>query len=300
VQRALKRVGFHQSVFALKHSEFTKPTTKRMRTGLIMIRTTKVFSASVLAVLMTGIAHAFPTPNFKGTDPNIGSPGYPDFWAADFSASLTANSQGSVYTLSIQGSNPNLGIFNFPNAAYTVGNEQVKLTAHFDSSGNLLTSLANTYEIDGSLQSSSNPTFGSAPGGYSWAAQPVEKLFSAQLTAVTVDSKDEALGFLSTNFGGWANQKQFTGTDGIDTESVWLYSLLAPLSSYNSQINSANSNWNSFLAQIKNHSALKANTFYGIASIATVPLPAAILLFCSSLLGLGGLARHRAAQPQPA
>jgi hypothetical protein len=193
-------------------------------------------------------------------------------------------------------------VFNFPNADYVVGNESIKLTASFDSHGNLLTGKGynDSYEIDGSLASWSKPSLGTAPVGFSWAAQPVEKLFSATLTGVTVDSKDEALGFGTTDFGGWANQKQFTGTTGRDSESLWLYSLLSPLTSYNSQINTANSQWNSFLAEIKNHTALKGNTFYGIASIATVPLPAAILLLASGLLGLGGRFRRRASLPQPA
>ena len=266
-----------------------------------MLGSTKTLAAaSLAAMLLTGVAHAFTVPDFKGPDPSIGSPGYPDFWAANFSAALTANSQGTVYTLTIQGSNPNIGIFNLPNAAYLVGNEQVKLTASFDSKGNLLTGSGykDTYEIDGSLASSSNPTFGSKPSGLSWAAQPVETLFSATLTGVTVDSKDDALGFKSTNFGGWANQKQFTG--GSTTESVWLYSLLSPLASFNSAINTSNNDWNNFLAEIKNHTALKGNAFYGIASIATVPLPAGLLLLGSGLLGLGGLLRRRGGQPQPA
>jgi len=75
---------------------------------------------------------------------------------------------------------------------------------------------------------------------------------------------------------------------------------LSPLAAYNGAISTANSDWNSFLAEIKDHTALKGKTFYGIASIATVPLPAGILLLGSGLLGLGGLFRRRAGQPQPA
>ena len=270
--------------------------------------TKTVAVASLAAMLVTGIAHAFTVPDFKGSDPSIGSPGYPDFSALNLSASLTANSSGTVYMLSIQGSNPNVGVFNFQNASYLVGHEQVKLTAYFDSSGNLLTGSGynDSYEVDGSLAPSSNPTLGSPPKGYSWAAQSVEKLFSATLTGVTVDSKDEALGFGSTNFGGWANQKQFTGTNGKDSESVWLYSLLSSFGgSYASSMaggahwSRGGSDWDSFLAQIKSHNQLKTATFFGIGSIGTVPLPAAILLFGSGLLGLGGLLRRRQGQPQP-
>ena len=87
-----------------------------------MIRSSKVLaSAAAIAVLMTtGIAHAFSVPNFKGTDPSIASPGYPDFWSANFAATLTKN-PGNIYTLSITATDPNVGIFNFPNAAYLVG-----------------------------------------------------------------------------------------------------------------------------------------------------------------------------------
>jgi hypothetical protein len=276
-----------------------------------MNTTSKIAIAAVVALAGTSAAQAFTVPNFNGPDPSIGSPGYADFSALNLSASLTANSSGTVYTLTIQGSNPNIGVFNFPNTAYLVGNEAVKLTASFDSTGHLLTGSGynDSYEIDGSLAASSNPTFGSKLTGFSWAAQPVEKLFSATLTGVTVDSRDEALGFRSTNFGGWANQKQFTGTTGVDTESVWLYSLLSSSfnSSYGSSMASAahrgvfgGSDWDSFLAEIKNHNHLKTGTFFGIGSIATVPLPAGILLLGSALLGLGGRLRRRHGQPQPA
>jgi hypothetical protein len=249
-------------------------------------------AAAIVVLGAAGVAHAFPVPEFKSTDPSIASPGYPDFWAANLSASLRKSSAGTGYTLSIQGSDPNIGIFNFPNGAYLVQDEQIKLTANFDSTGHLLTSLANTYEIDGSLRAWSNPSFGTKPAGVSWAVQPLEKLFSANLTAVTVDSKSDALGFKSTGFGGWANQKQFTG--GSTTESVWLYSLLAGLSSRDND-DSHGSDWHRFMAELKNHTALKSGTFFGIASIATVPLPAAVWLFGSGLAALGGLIRRRKA-----
>jgi hypothetical protein len=264
----------------------------------------KILAAAALAgVMTTGAAWSLSVPNFKGPDPTIASPGYPDFWATNLFASVQCtancwNSSKAVWTLSISGTDPNIGIFNFPNGAYLVGNEQIKLTANFSSTGTLLTNLANTYEIDGSLAPSKSPSIGSKPSSVSWTSQPVEKLFSSSLTAVTVDSKDEALGFKSTNFGGWANQKQFTG--GSTTESVWLYSLFAPKQSAGhsllGDIDSflfGFSGWDSFLAEIKNHTQLKSQYFFGISSIATVPLPAAALLFASGLAGLGHFRRRR-------
>src|SRR5215813_12077445 len=104
--------------------------------------------------MATGAADAFTVPTFHGTDATIAGPGYPDFWSANFAATLTKN-PGNVFTLSITGSDPNIGIFNFPGGAYLVGNESVKLTANFDSTGHLLTNLSNTYEVDGSLRASS-------------------------------------------------------------------------------------------------------------------------------------------------
>jgi hypothetical protein len=259
-----------------------------------MIRSSKVLAgAAAIAVLVTtGVAHAFTVPDFKGTDPSIAAPGDPDFWSANFAATLEKN-PGNVYTLSITACDPNIGIFNFPGAAYVVGNESVKLTANFDSTGHLLTNLSNTFEVDGSLKSSSSPDFGSPPGGFAWSAQPIEKLWSTTLTAVTVDSPDEALGFKATGFGGWANQKQFTG--GSTTESVWLYSLLAGVSSWSKLAGQNDAAWNSFLAEVKNHGngGLKAGTFYGIAAIATVPIPAAVWMLCSGLAGLGAAFRRR-------
>ena len=251
-----------------------------------------------MAALGTGgLAQAFTVPNFSG--PGVSVPGYPDFWAANYEGSLT--SSHGTFTLSVTGNlgscngrnvqNCSAAIFNFPSGAYVVGNESVSITANFSSSGQFL---SGSYTLYGSLPASSNPSFGKAPTGYSWSAQAPETLLTANLTADTIDSADGALGFKEVFTGGWADQPKFTG--GITTESVWLYSLLSGWGSGDDN-NVHNSGWNSFLAELKSGRGLKTGTFVGIASIATVPVPAALLLFGSGLAGLGLLRRRKATQP---
>jgi hypothetical protein len=259
-------------------------------------------AALLAALAASGAAQAYVDPPFSA--PGVVSPGYPDFVSANSQAQVTSSTQTvnnvkqTVYTFSITASDQNVGIFNFPSGAYIVGNESIKVTANFDATGHLLSSLANTYEIDGSLKASSTPDFGNKPGGVSWATQPVEKLFSASLTNVAVDSTHEALGFTTNNFGGWANQKQFTG--GGTSESLWLFqmasqNLLPEPESNQSGVfpySTSNSAWNSFLAELKSHTGLKSASFGAIGTIATVPLPAAIWLLGSGLAALGGFRRR--------
>ena len=287
--------------------------------------------AAVLAALAaSSAAQAYTNPPFSAT--NVGSPGAPAFVSGVQSANVddidfkwNSNADGhndAAYVLTINESAQNVGVFNFPSGAYTVGNEAVSLTAYFDKSGNLITNnkyMSNTYDVEGTLNASSSPNFGTAPSGYKWSAVTSNQvLFSASLTGVGVDSTHDALGFTTTNFGGWANQKQFTGTSGKDSETLWLYSLIntgnlycvLPRAGNNCNNNpnqtgalpysTGNTAWNNFLSEIKNHSGVKSATFYGIGAIATVPLPAGLLLFGSGLLGFGGLFRRRQGQPQPA
>jgi len=259
-------------------------------------------TSAVGLLAVTAVAQAFMVPNFSGS--GVSSPGYPDFWAADAKASVAENANGT-FTLSISGNsasclgdgsfaNCSAAIFNFANSAYLVRNETLNITANFSSSGQLL---SGSYEIDGTLTASSSPSFHTKPpAGYTWSAQTVvQDLFSTSLTGFTVDSKDEALGFVTAGFGGWANQPQFTG--GSKSESLWLYSLLG--SSHESGWEGGgnqhqNQAWNNFLAELKSGKGLKADAFYGIASVATVPLPAAVWLFGSGLAALGGALRRRA------
>jgi hypothetical protein len=236
--------------------------------------------AVIAAAGLSGVANAVTVPNF--TAPGISSPGYPDFSAINYSASLSASSTG--YTLTIVGSDPNAGVLNFKNADYLIGGEQVKLTANFDATGHLVASPANTIEIDGSIGPSNKPLIGRAPAGYSWSAQKYGKLFGAELTGVGVDTKDGALGFSTADFSGWASQ--LFGYPNA-AESVWLFSLLG-----GSNWSGKNS-WGSFLDEIEDHNPLKASKFYAIGSITTVPVPTTMLLLIGGLVGLGGFARRR-------
>jgi hypothetical protein len=283
-----------------------------------------VVTAAMLFAASAG-AYAATVPSFEpdSGQPVVGAAGYPDFWSLDYSASLT-KTNSSTYTLSIIGNDPNplqkngvASVFNFPNADYYVSNETLNITANFSTTGVFN---SGTFEIDGSLNSWSNPIVGSPPAGYqnakvdasctsncaTWQNNsiPTQKLFSATLTNVGVDTHDEALGFSINNFGGWADQKAFTN-NGV--ESLWLYALCSnqPNCGYQAgsmtgfSDNDSNSAWNTFLAEIKGHSALVANQFYDIASIATVPLPAAGLLLFSGL-GFGGMVALRGRRAEPA
>jgi hypothetical protein len=238
---------------------------------------------SALAVSAgAGVANASSLPNFSA--PGIGQPGFPDFAALNFSASLQGSSQ-SGYVLTITGRDPNFGAFNFKGGSYDVGNEEIELTAHFTSTGQLIKSQPNTIEIFGSLPASNRPSSGKAPKGESWSKQPFELLFEAVLTGVGADLKKDALGFSTKDFSGWADQRRFTGSAN-PTESLWLYSICSGL------FGGGNS-WDRFVADIADHKSLHDATFTGISSIATVPLPASGLLMLGGLAGLGAMVRRR-------
>jgi hypothetical protein len=273
-------------------------------------------AALLAALAASGTAQAYIDPAFSA--PGIANPGYSDFVAGILNANLddadvqwNSNADGhgnGAFQLTINQRAQNQGIFNFPTGAYIVGNESIKLTANFDPTGHLLTSMSNTYEVDGSLQPWSKPDFGNAPGGFSWSAQPVEKLFSVKLTSVGVDSTHDALGFNTSNFGGWANQPQFTG--GSTAESLWLYALIntgnlycvlprpgnncnnSPSQQGTLPFSTSNSTWNTFLGELKSHTKLKDASFVGIGAIVTVPLPAAVWLFGAGLAALGRFRRR--------
>jgi hypothetical protein len=275
-------------------------------------------------------------PGFKPSpgQPASPSPGYPDFWSLDYSATLTTGR--ATDTLSIVGTNgtrvfsPNgvAGIFNLNGGSYFISDETVKITANFSTKGVFE---SGSLEVDGSLQPWNRPTLGTSPKGYqnaltwpgcgskcgTWQNNgiPSTRLFSALLTGVSVDSKDEALGFTTADFSGWADQKIFTNGDA---ESLWLYAICSNQpncglpggglsagskyfngngTGYGWAASQANAAWNAFLSEVASHSKLEGNTFYDISSIATVPVPGGVWLLFSGLGGLGGLELLRRRRP---
>jgi hypothetical protein len=253
---------------------------------------------SLYLLLAGGAAQASTVPNFGG--PGVSPPGYPAFWGTNVDATVTRNKNGT-FTLSVIGSAASCGgnhtsggcsgaAFNVPGASYVVGSETLNLTANFSSSGMFS---SGSYTITGSLPASSNPSFGTAPGGLSWGAQGNEILLTANLTADTIDSSNEALGFTEVITGGWADQAQFTSGS---PESVWLYSLLGGLTREHG-LGKGNSSWDKFLAELNNGRGLHPATLSAIGSIATVPLPDTVALLGSGLLGLLWLVRRRRPAP---
>jgi len=250
-----------------------------------------------MVLMAAGSAHAFTVIPF--TAGGVAPDGYPDFWSENGSATLTQAKHGGNFTFTYtdifnsKSCATCAAVFNFPSGAYAVQNLDLTVTATFNTSGQFL---SGNYSIAGSLPPLASPTYGSAPGGYNWTST-TSPLFTATLTGANVDMTHDALGFTTSSFGGWADQNQFTG--GSTSESLWLYSQLScQTANQNSPLctnSTTNTFWNSFLQQLKNKNLNLTGNFAGLASIATVPIPAALLLFGSGLAALGsGFRRRRA------
>ena len=252
-------------------------------------------SSWILASAITLAAIAVGSPAWAINNANVPPAGYPDFWSQSGSATLTQSKSTHDFTFTYTDifnakTCPSCAaIFNFPNGAYSVGNLDLTLSAVFGPNGQFL---SGNYSITGSLPAWSNPTYGTKPPGYNWSAVPNETLFTATLTGANVNFQTEELGFTTSNFSGWANQFSAGAP-----ESVWLYTQLSCQTASQSlpycSDNTHNSFWNSFLAQLKNGNLNITGNFTGLASIATVPIPAAALLFGSGLAGLGAALRRR-------
>jgi hypothetical protein len=247
--------------------------------------------AATAGLFVAGAAGASTLPDF--TAPGIPEPGSPNFSLTGFSGSVIGTPQ-SGFTLSIV-SDPGWGTFNIGGASYAVHHEEIFVTAHFDSHGNLVANPSNSVEIFGSIGGSNHPLRGTTAPGDSWSAQPFEELFAANITGVGVDSGEKALGFSTDFFSGWASQ--FAPPSGV--ESLWLYSLTSAWDHGDDHRNHGeglgSQSWSNFLAELGQGKSLRDARFHNLASITTVPLPGAALLMLGGLTGLWGFARGRRA-----
>ena len=273
-------------------------------------------------LLAPGLALAFTVnPNLVGG--SVSKAGYPALWDLGETVKATKSGSGTntVYKLNVTATTDK-AIFNFPGAAYKVGNgATVNITATFNNLGNFLNG---TYELKGrtvvgndgpggappsylgNSPSSPPPRPSGEPASPTWTNpnfHSLQTLFKANLTGFNANTGEKALGFTTTNFSGWAADTKFTS--GSNLESLWLYYCIVPRTAANNygyywDTNTTNSAWNSLINALSSHntsqlnSAFNNKSYSSIDSIATVPVPAAVWLFGSAIMaGLGLTDRRR-------
>lgn len=229
------------------------------------------WSIGLLAFCFANISQAVQVPTIP--IPPISPAGQPGFDFRGLTVSLTNPSAG-VYSLSATGTASTF-TFYAPNTAssYAGTSGAYTLNASFDSSGNYLG--GGTLLIKGAV-AGTPPAWGTTSAATT--------LWSANLSAFGYSQSQDALGFSTDTFAGWANKPIFTY--GNTVESVYLFDMLG-ISGGSGRLESlvnafANSNLNAGLG-----------TYLAVESITTVPVPTAFILFGSSLLGLLGFRRKR-------
>jgi hypothetical protein len=241
-----------------------------------------VLALAAIPLLFAGSIHsasAYTVPAGLGVAPGtIGSvpaPGFPDF---NNGANLTFSKLSSgAFKLTATTNNSSPFTFNTdPSHSWNVTGSSssskgsFSLTANFNSS---LGFLNGTVDIKGRI-----PTY-NGPGTIGSVKTTVQNLYHANLTGFGIDTSPIGLGF-STNAAtdtGWASQFSPNGT----SESVWFYS---------SNI------WQTILANvaIRSHDKTWSISLNNVQAVTTVPVPAAVWLMGSALLGLFRLRKSEA------
>jgi hypothetical protein len=242
---------------------------------------------AILGVASVNVSHAAAVPSFPAF-PIAGVPdtGYPSFInkALTVNLNLVTSGADTYYRLTANGSGT--FIFNLPEKQYSGTSGRYSLVANFNQNGNMISSIGaastplnNNLTIRGALSASeagSTPTWGAV-------SDATTVLWSAHLAAFGSDAAQDVLGFKTTAFGGWANAVAFTG--GSAAESVYLYDALG----LNGLTGALAPITDAFAAH--DLSLAPLTPIAKVQSIATVPVPAAFVLFGSAMAMLAGFKR---------
>jgi len=216
----------------------------------------------------------------------VGAPSWPLFLDVNETIKIERKGSGSSTYWQLKGTGSTTSFWGDVDNYVNLGSDSVKYQANFNSAGKLITSmgstsLSNFLEIKGSLPAG---TFGNT----SWSAQPEQLLLSAKLLDTNPGNNTPdyigtyggfALGFKTQFTGGWAaNNPGLTG--GSTGENLWLAGLSNGFLDLVNALdgNNGNGSLSSLIGSSK--------TIKNVVSIASVPVPGAVWLFGTGLMGL--------------
>ena len=215
--------------------------------------------------------------NLGGIGTGVPQAGYPDF--NNLSQLKFEKLSTGSYRLTATGTSA-MTFNNGPASAqsFNVSDSSFKLTANFTRSL-AFSPVGSAVDITGKIQGYNGP--GQLNFGYTGnnnVTNKVGNLYHANLLGIGFDSSPSAIGFTTdaATDSGWASQFMF------DNESVWFYST-------------------SFWKTISTAVATQKGKTWSISlnnvqTVTTVPVPGAVWLLGSALMGFAGVARRRQAQ----